>query len=143
LVVVGTAMLVVIAAHIGPAVAASPDRPTLTSVTVSPAHPHVGDTVTVDAKAFDHGGVEYFVYLLGANVLHVTGMKCVGTPQGPSPDLPACEYDSNTTTTRSMTDTVLTFVADTPGDIELTACAVVAGDAPETGSCRTVVVTVA
>ena len=132
-------MLFVIAAHIGPAAASPPDRPNLTSVTVTPAHPHVGDTVTVDAKAFNHGGVDYFVYMLAPTF---AAMTCIGTPWGPSPDTPACEYDSNTTTTRSMTHTILTFEAEAPGDTEIAACVVPAGDPPETGDCRTVVVTV-
>jgi hypothetical protein len=142
LVILGTATLLVMGAHIAPAAASSPDRPTVTSISVSPTHPQVGDTVTVDAKAFDHGSVDYFVYILSSTPLQVTGMTCIGTPAGPSPDGPSCEYDSNTTTTRAMTDTILTFLADTPGDLEITACAVIAGDPPETGDCRTVDVTV-
>ena len=98
--------------------------------------------MTVDAKAFDHGSVDYFVYLLSPNLANVIGMTCIGTPNGPSPDGPACEFDGNTTTTRSMTHTIITFLPDAPGNTEITACAVIAGDPPETGDCRTVVVSV-
>ena len=111
LVVVGTAMLIVIAAYAGPAVASAPDRPNLTSLTVSAAHPQVGDTVTVDAKAFDHGGVEYFVYFFTPRL---TALTCVGTPSGPSPDTPSCEYNAATTTTRFMTHTILSFEPAAP-----------------------------
>jgi len=138
LVVVGTAMLIVIAAYAGPAVASAPDRPNLTSLTVSAAHPQVGDTVTVDAKAFDHGGVEYFVYFFTPRL---TALTCVGTPSGPSPDTPSCEYNAATTTTRFMTHTILSFEPDVPGDTEVTACVVTPDQHPEDGDCRTVVVT--
>jgi hypothetical protein len=68
----------------------------------------------MDVFAEDLGSPDYTVTLVTNSLpadLHLQTMRCNGTKSNsPSPDTPACEYDANTTTLRTITETEYQFL---------------------------------
>ncbi len=91
----------------------------------------------VDVYAEDLGNTDYDVSWRAESTtpaaLDLRSLTCVGSIGSPSPDTPACEYDSNTTTLLSITKSEyeLVWTGDKGVDFHLQICAASESDPPD------------
>ncbi len=91
----------------------------------------------VDVYAEDLGSTDYDVSWRDERTdpspLHLRSLTCVGSIGSPSPDTPACEYDSNTTTLLSITRSryELVWTGAKGGTFPLRICAESESDPPD------------
>lgn len=137
--------------------ASTKDVARLTSLQTSAQSLHVGDVFTVTAAGQDKGSNDYeLTFIADWDALHLAdgGIVCEGTSLGsPSPDTPACEFDSATTTKKTTTHIYGTFgvTAATPKSFRITVCAASFSNPPDPfpqypttrgGSCKSRIFTV-
>ena len=137
--------------------ASTSDVARVTNVVASARRLHVGDMFTVTGEGQDKGSNDYeLTFIADWDSAHLAdgGIVCEGTSLGsPSPDTPACEFDSFTTTTKTPAHIHGTFgvTAATPKSFRMTVCAASFSNPPNPfpqypntrgGSCKSRIFTV-
>jgi hypothetical protein len=127
--------------------ASSPDVARVTSLEASARSLRVGQMFSLRAGGRDEASTDYeLIFIADWSQLHLTDVNitCDGLYPGiPSPDTPACEFDSFTTTTSTTTHINGTFevTASTPRTFGITVCAASFTNPPdpfpEGASCKT------
>jgi hypothetical protein len=112
------------------------DQATIAAMEV-PATVARGIPFDVDVYAEDLGNTDYDVSWRAESTtpaaLDLRSLTCVGSIGSPSPDTPACEYDSNTTTLLSITrsEYELVWTGEKGVDFHLQICAASESDPPD------------